>query len=68
MIPININLKQIPNQPPEIYYCNKEYKIKLNYSNKNRRNSERKNKSFWGPCLTLYTENDLYFEVSPYCL
>lgn len=35
MIPININLKQIPNQPPEIYYGNKEYKIKLNYSNKN---------------------------------
>jgi GTPase len=34
MIPININLKQIPNQPPEIYYGNKEYKIKLNYSNK----------------------------------
>ena len=29
MIPININLKQIPNQPPEIYYGYKEYKIKL---------------------------------------
>jgi len=34
MIPIFFNLKQIPNQPPEIYYGNKEYKIKLNYCNK----------------------------------
>ena len=23
MIPINFNLKQLPNQPPEIYYGNK---------------------------------------------
>ena len=34
MIPIHFNLKQIPNQPPEIHYGNKVYKIKLNYSNK----------------------------------
>jgi len=34
MISINFNLKQLPDQPPEIYYGNKEYKIKLNYYNK----------------------------------
>ena len=31
---VTINLKQIPNQPPEIYYGNKEYKITLDYKEK----------------------------------
>ena len=32
---INIITKKIPNQPPELYYGNKEYKISLVYSPKN---------------------------------
>ena len=35
MIKLNIHLTQLPNQPPEIYYGNKEYKISLDYSDKN---------------------------------
>ena len=45
MIPINIDLKQIPNQPPEIYYGNKEYKINLNYYSKNISNILQKKAS-----------------------
>jgi GTPase len=33
MIKLKIYSKQLPNQPPEIYYGNKEYKISLDYSN-----------------------------------
>jgi len=31
MIKLNIHSIQLPNQPPEIYYGNKEYKISLDY-------------------------------------
>jgi GTPase len=34
MIKLNIHSKQLPNQPPEIYYGNKEYKISLDYPDK----------------------------------
>ena len=36
MIPINFNLKQLPNQPPEIYYGNKEYKQELSNMDSNK--------------------------------
>ena len=34
MIKLNIYSTQLPNQPPEIYYGNKEYKISLDYPDK----------------------------------
>jgi len=37
MININFILKQLPNQPPEIYYGNKEYKIRLDYKEKSKK-------------------------------
>jgi len=36
MVNVNINLKQIPNQPPEVYYGNKEYKLSLDYKQKSK--------------------------------
>lgn len=36
MINVKINLKKIPNQPPENYYGNKEYKLSLDYKKKSK--------------------------------
>jgi len=36
MINVKINLKKIPNQPPENYYGNKEYKLSLDYKEKSK--------------------------------